>query len=78
VVEFNKIAPNGHIQATTHQALTISTTNFRHVRVLSQERHGVILKVTKDLKAPSKKPPLYWIFENGFIQDLPWDRGEWH
>jgi hypothetical protein len=21
---------------------------------------------------------LYWIFETGFIQDLPWDPSEWH
>jgi hypothetical protein len=35
VIEFKKITPNGHIQATTHQALTISTANYRPVRVLS-------------------------------------------
>jgi len=28
--------------------------------------------------ASHKKPPLYWVFETGFIQDLPWDPGEWH
>jgi hypothetical protein len=34
--------------------------------------------VARDLKAPSKKPPLHWVFETGFIQDLPWDPREWH
>jgi hypothetical protein len=34
--------------------------------------------MAKELKAPSNKPPLHWIFETGFIQDLPWDPGEWH
>jgi len=77
-MEFKKIAPNGCIQATTHQAFTISTANFRPVRVLSQEGPGMTLKVAKDLKAPSKKPPLHWVFETRFIQDLPWDPREWH
>jgi len=34
--------------------------------------------VARDLKAPSKKPPLHRVFGIGFIQDLPWDPGEWH
>jgi hypothetical protein len=67
MVEFKKIAPNGRIQATSHQALTISMTNFNPVKVFSQEGHGATLKVARDLKAPSKKPHLHWIFENGFI-----------
>jgi hypothetical protein len=30
----------------------------------------------KDLLLPGKKPPIYWIFEIGFISDLPWDLGD--
>jgi hypothetical protein len=30
------------------------------------------------LLPPGKKPPIYWIFESGFISDLPWDPGDWH
>jgi hypothetical protein len=30
------------------------------------------------LLPPGKKPPIYWIFEFGFIFDLPWDPGDWH
>jgi len=78
VIEFKNITTNGRIQATTQQALTISTTNYHTVRVLSQKKPGATLKVAKDPPAPGKKPPLYWIFETGFIQDLPWDPGEWH
>jgi hypothetical protein len=52
--------------------------NYRPVRVLSQERSRTTLKVARDLPAPSKKPSFYWIFETGFIQDLPGDPGEWH
>jgi hypothetical protein len=35
VIEFKKITLNGRIQATTQQALTISTTNYRTVKILS-------------------------------------------
>jgi hypothetical protein len=66
-MEFKKIAPNGRIQATIRQVLTISMANFRPVKVLSQERPGTTLTMARDLKAPSKKPPLHWVFEIGFI-----------
>jgi hypothetical protein len=78
VVEFKKIAPDGRIQATTNQVITITTGNLLQVRILLQERLGATFKIAKDLKASSKKPPIYWIFEADFIQDLPWDPGEWH
>jgi hypothetical protein len=78
VLEFKKSTLNSRIQVTTHQALTISTVDYRTIRVLSQEKPGATLKVARDLPTPSKNPPLYWIFETGFIQDLPWDPGEWH
>jgi hypothetical protein len=58
--------------------LTLSTANYHPVRVLSQEKSVTILKVARDPLAIGKKPPLYWIFETRFIQDLPWDPGEWH
>jgi hypothetical protein len=41
--------------------------------MLAQERHGATLKLAKDLLPPGKKPPIYWIFETGFISDLSWD-----
>jgi hypothetical protein len=78
VIEFKKIAPNGRIQATIHQVFTLSTANYRPVRVLSQERSRTTLKVARDPSAPGKKPSFYWIFETGFIQNLPWNPGEWH
>jgi hypothetical protein len=34
--------------------------------------------VAREPPTLSKKPPLYWVFETRFIQDLPWDLGEWH
>jgi hypothetical protein len=78
VIEFKKITPNSRIQAMTQQALTISTANYRTVKVLSQKKPGATLKMARDPPTPGKKPPMYWIFETGFIQDLPWDPGEWH
>jgi hypothetical protein len=30
------------------------------------------------LLPPGKKPPIYWIFESGFISNLPWDPGDLH
>jgi len=78
VIEYKRIAPNGRIQATTHQVILLSTANYRPVRVLSQERSGATYKVAKDPLAPGKKPLLFWIFEIGFVQNLPWDLGEWH
>jgi hypothetical protein len=77
-IEFRKITPSGRLQVMAHQHFTISTTNYRPVKVLSQENSGSTLKVARDPSVPRKKPPLYWIHETGFIQDLPWDPGEWH
>jgi len=78
VIKFKKTSTSGHIQATSHQAFTLSTHNYHPVRVLSQERPGTTLKVVREPPASGKKPSLYWVFEIGFIQDLPWDPGEWH
>jgi hypothetical protein len=46
--------------------------------VLAQDGHGVTLRPAKDLLLPGKKPPIYWIFEIGFIFDLLWDPEDWH
>jgi hypothetical protein len=51
---------------------------YTPVRVLAQDDHGATLKLAKDLFMPSKKSPIYWIFESSFIYDLPWDPGDWH
>ncbi len=76
--EFQRTTPSGRIQLTSNQALRISTVNHQPVRVLSQENPKATLKVARDPPAPGKKALLYWIFDFGFIQDLPWDPGEWH
>jgi hypothetical protein len=46
--------------------------------MLSQEKPGATFRVAREPPAPGKNPLLYWIFETGFIQDLPWDPREWH
>ncbi len=78
MIEYKSIVPNGRIQATTHQVISLSTANYRPVRVLSQERSGATYKIARDPPTPGKKPPLFWIFEIRFVQDLPWDPREWH
>jgi hypothetical protein len=78
VIEFKRISPEGRIQASTNQVISIATNSFLLVRILSQESAKVSFRVAKELKTPNKKTPIFWIFETGFIQDLPWDLGEWH
>jgi hypothetical protein len=78
VLEFQRISSSGFIQATSHQTHTLLNNNYFLVRVLSQEGHKTTLKVAKDPPSLSKKHSLYWVFESGFINDLPWDPGEWH
>jgi hypothetical protein len=56
----------------------IPLEGYEPVRVLAQDGHGTTLRLTKDLLPPGKKPPIYWIFESGFISDLPWDPRDWH
>ncbi len=77
-LKFQRTTPSGRIQLTSNQALRISTVNHQPVRVFSQENPKATLKVARDPPAPGKKALLYWIFDFGFIQDLPWDPGEWH
>ncbi|CAM6062201.1 unnamed protein product [Sphagnum tenellum] len=78
VLEFQRITHEGRIKVTTNQATRILTTKLRPVRVLSQERPEATLNITREPPAQGKAPLLYWIFDEGFIRDLPWDPGEWH
>jgi hypothetical protein len=78
VIEFKRMTPKGRIQASTNQIITIATSSYLPVRILSQENAKASLRVTKELKTPNKKTPIFWIFKTGFIQNLPWDPGEWH
>jgi len=77
VLEFKKSSPAGRIKPTSNQAQIMPTSNKWQVRVLVQENPKAHLKVARDPPAPGKKNQLFWIFESGFIQDLPWDPGEW-
>jgi hypothetical protein len=45
--------------------------NLSLVRVLSQEKHGASLKVAKDPPSVNQKNTTFWIFELGFIENLP-------
>jgi len=78
VIEFKRMTPEGRIQASTNQIITIATSSYLSVRILSQESAKASLRVAKELKTTNKKTPIFWIFKTGFIQDLPWDPGEWH
>jgi hypothetical protein len=78
VLEFQRFALDGRIQATSQHIHMIHTAKYRTVRVLHQEKPGATLRVSKDLPAPSAKTLVFWVFETVFIRDLPWDLGEWH
>jgi hypothetical protein len=78
VIEFKRMMPEGRIQASTNQIISIASSSYLSVRILSQENARASLRVAKELKTPNKKTPIFWIFETGFIQDLPWDPREWH
>ncbi len=78
VKEFRRSSSAGRIQATNSHSITIPLEGYTPVIVLAQDGHGATLRPAKDLLLPSKKPPIYWIFESGFISDLPWDPGDWH
>jgi hypothetical protein len=59
------------------QEVTFSPDNYHLTRVLVQEKHEALFKVIRDLLVLPKSS-LLWIFEIGFIENLPWDLGEWH
>jgi hypothetical protein len=76
--EFKKSSNAGRIQATNLHNTTIPLEGYTSVRVFIQDGHGATLKLAEDVSPPGKKPPIYWIFESGFISDLPWDPGDLH
>jgi hypothetical protein len=78
VLEFKRVFANGQLQATSHQKHSLLFDNHTSVRVLSQERHEATLKIARDPPSTSQKNTTYWIFESGFIENLPWDPREWH
>lgn len=77
-LEFRRTTPDGRLQATTNQPITMATKDYLPTRVLYQERPGSALKIARDPPNPSKKRRLYWMHDTRCIQDLPWDPGEWH
>jgi hypothetical protein len=77
-LEFRRVSTSGQLQATSHQIHTLFHLNLSSVRVLSQERHGASLKIARDPPSANQKNTAFWIFESGFIENLPWDPGEWH
>jgi len=77
VLEFKRVFANGQFQATSHQKHSL-LDNHTSVRVLSQERHRTTFKIARDPPSASQKNTTYWIFESGFIENLPWDPREWH
>jgi len=74
--EFKKLFSAGRIQATSSHDVIIPLEGYKPVRVFAQEGHGATLRLAKDVPPPRKRPPIYWIFESGFISDLPWDLGD--
>jgi hypothetical protein len=76
-LEFRKMPGTGQIQATSSHSTTIPLEGYTPVRILAQDGHGATLRLVKDIQ-PGKKPPILWIFESGFVADLPWDPGDWH
>jgi hypothetical protein len=77
-LEFRRTSASGQLQAMSHQIHSLLHHNLSSVRVLSQERHGASLKVARDPPFVNQKNTTFWIFELGFIENLPWDPGEWH
>jgi hypothetical protein len=74
--EFKKSSSTSQSQATSSQSTIIPLEGYTPVMVLTQDGHGATLRLAKDVLPPGKKPPIYWIFESGFISDLPWDPGD--
>jgi hypothetical protein len=59
VIEFKRMTPERHIQAATNQIITIATSSYLPVRILSQESAKASLKVAKELKTTNKKTPIF-------------------
>jgi hypothetical protein len=77
-IDFQRISHSGLIRTASSQEVSLSPESYRLVRVLMQERHEASPRVARELSAPIKATPLFWIFESGFIECLPWDLDEWH
>ncbi len=77
-LEFRKTYASGQLWAMSYQIHSLLHHNLSSVRVLSQERHGASLKVARDPPSVNQKNTTFWIFESGFIKNLPWDPREWH
>jgi hypothetical protein len=75
--EYRRVSPNGLIRVENPQEVTLCPESYHLIRVLIQEKHGAPFKVARELPSPPK-PPILWIFEIGFIGNLPWDSREWH
>jgi len=75
--EFRKSSSAGRVQATSSHCTIIPFDGYKPVRVLAQDGHGTTLRFAKDVLPLGKKPPIYWIFESGFISGLPWDPKDW-
>jgi len=76
--EYHRSSSTGRIKATSSHNVIIPLGGYKPVRVLEQEGHGANLKLAKGLPPTGKKPPIYWIFESGFISELQWDPGDWY
>jgi hypothetical protein len=71
VIEFQRVTPNGLIKIANSQVITISLESYHPIRVLSQERHGALLRVAHH--SPS---PLYFEFSNPVsLMGFPGTRG---
>jgi hypothetical protein len=56
--------------------ITLSLEGYHPIKVFSQERHEAPFKVARELPSLTK-PPLFWIFESGFIDGFlgTWGNG---
>jgi hypothetical protein len=61
-VEFQRVTPTSFIRAANSQVITLSFKGYHPIRVLSQEKHGALFKVPKEL--PSLTKPPYSGFSN--------------
>jgi hypothetical protein len=73
-IEFRRISPNCVIKAMSSQEVRLSSTSYHSVKVLLQEKHGAPFRVVRNFSVLPKFT-IFWIFEIGFINDLPWDSG---
>jgi hypothetical protein len=70
-LEFRKTSGKGQLWATSYQIHSLLHHNLSSVRVLSQKRHGASLKVARDPPSVNQNNTTFWIFESGFIENLP-------